>query len=170
VIGIILGALAGLTYVSLGVDALWISLSAVYLALVPVIVLGFVFGRVAPTTVGTSARMGMVGALIGAVASLSENPSATLLLVLHAGACLLVQQFTKSRLLADQQGVSKVVRTWPFIVIAILLPFAVVGLIQLATGAIGALSLLAWLGIAGAIKVVVDDRRALDLNPLREDA
>lgn len=169
-IGIILGALAGLTYVSLGVDALWISLSAVYLALVPVIVLGFVFGRVAPTTVGTSARMGMVGALIGAVASLSENPSATLLLVLHAGACLLVQQFTKSRLLADQQGVSKFVRTWPFIVIAILLPFAVVGLIQLATGAIGALSLLAWLGIAGAIKVVVDDRRALDLNPLREDA
>ena len=169
-IGIIFGALAGLTYIGLGVDALGILLTAVYLALVPVIVLGFVFGRVAPTTVGTSARMGMVGALIGAVASLSENPSATLPLVLHAGACLLVQQFTKSQLLALQQGVSKVVRIWPFIVIAVLLPLAVVGLIQLGTGAISALSLLAWLGIAGAIKRLVEDRRTSDRDHLRGDA
>ena len=169
-IGIILGALAGLTYVGLGVNAPGILLSAVYLALVPVIVLGFVFGRVAPTTVGTSARMGMVGALIGAVTSLGENAQATLPLVLHAGACLLVQQFTKSQLLAVQQGASKVVRIWPFIVIAVLLPLAVVGLIQLVTGAISALSLLAWLGIAGAIKRIVDDRRASDLDPLREEA
>ena len=169
-IGIILGALAGLTYVGLGVDAPGILLSAVYLALVPVIVLGFVFGRVAPTTVGTLARMGLVGALIGAVASLSENPSATPLLVLHAGACLLVQQFTKSQLLAVQQGASKVVRLWPFIVIAVLLPLAVGGLIQLVTGAISALPLLAWLGIAVAIKRIVDDRRASNLDPLREDA
>ena len=169
-IGIILGALAGLIYVGLGVDAPGILLSAVYLALVPVIVLGFVLGRVAPTPVGISARMGMVGAVIGAVASLTENPSATLPLVVHAGACLLVQQFTKSQLLALQQGVSKVVRIWPFIVIAVLLPLAVVGLIQLVTGAIGALSLLAWLGVAGAIKVIVDDRRAFDLDRLRQGA
>ena len=169
-IGIIVGALAGLTYIGLGVDALGILLTAVYLALVPVIVLGFVFGRVAPTTVGITALIGMVGALIGAVVSLSENPPATLPLVLHAGACLLVQQFTKSQLLAVQQGASKVVRIWPFIVIAVLLPLAVVGLIQLVTGAISALSLLAWLGIAGAIKRIVDDRRASDLDPLREEA
>lgn len=169
-IGIILGALAGLTYVGLGVDAPGILLSAVYLALVPVIVLGFVFGRVAPTTVGITALIGMVGALIGAVVSLSENPPATLPLVLHAGACLLVQQFTKSRLLALQQGVSKVVRIWPFIVIAVLLPLAVGGLIQLGTGAISALSLLAWLGIAGAIKRLAEDRRTSDRDHLRGDA
>ena len=167
-IGIIFGALAGLTYIGLGVDAPGILLSAVYLALVPVIVLGFVFGRVAPTTVGITALIGMVGALIGAVVSLSENPPATLPLVLHAGACLLVQQFTKSRLLALQQGVSKVVRIWPFIVIAVLAPLAVGGLIQL--GPVLALSLLAWLGIAGTIKRIVDDRRASDLDPLREEA
>ena len=117
-IGIIFGALAGLTYIGLGVDALWIPLSAVYLALVPVIVLLFVFGRVAPTTVGISALVGMVGALIGAVVSLSESPPVTLPLVLHAGACLLVQQFTKSRQRAVQLGVSPVVRIWPFIVIS----------------------------------------------------
>lgn len=169
-IGIIVGALAGLTYVGLGVDALGIHLWAVNLALVLVVVLGLVFGRVAPTTVGIAALMGMVGALIGALASISYRPFDALLLVLHAGACLVVWQFTRSRLLAVQRGVPEVVRTWPFIVSAVLLPFALSGLIELATGAIGVLTLLAWLGTAWAIKLIVDDRRALNSNPLREDA
>lgn len=169
-IGIIVGALAGLTYVGLGVEGLWIPLWAVNLALVLIVVLGLVFGRVAPTTVGTAALMGMVGALIGTLASVFDRPFDALLLVLQAGACLVVWQFTRSRLLAVQRGVPEVVRTWPFIVSAVLLPFAFLGLGELATGTIGVLTLLAWLGTAWAIKAIVDDRRALDSNPLREDA
>ena len=51
---------------------------------------------------------------------------------------------------------------WPFIVIVVLAPLAVGGLIQLATGAISPvliLSVLAWLGIVGASKRIIEDRR-----------
>lgn len=52
---------------------------------------------------------------------------------------------------------------WPFIVIVVLAPLAVGGLIQLTTGALSPvliLSALAWLGIAGAVKRIVEDRRS----------
>lgn len=51
---------------------------------------------------------------------------------------------------------------WPFIVIVVLAPLAVGGVIQLATGAISPvliLSVLAWLGIVGAVKRIIEDRR-----------
>lgn len=51
---------------------------------------------------------------------------------------------------------------WPFIVIVVLAPLAVGGLIQLAIGVISPvliLSVLAWLGIIGAIKRIIGDRR-----------
>lgn len=63
-------------------------------------------------------------------------------------------------------------RVWPFIVIAVLAPLAVGGLIQLGTGAISpvlALSALAWLGIVGAIKRIVEDRRTSDRGALQDD-
>lgn len=51
---------------------------------------------------------------------------------------------------------------WPFIVIVVLAPLAIGGLIQLATGAVSPiliLSVLAWLGIVGAVKRIIEDRR-----------
>ena len=51
---------------------------------------------------------------------------------------------------------------WPFIVIVLLAPLALGGLLQVATGAVGPtliLTVLAWLGIVGAVKRIVEDRR-----------
>jgi hypothetical protein len=48
------------------------------------------------------------------------------------------------------------------VVVVVLAPLAVGGLIQLATGAISPvliLSLLAWLGIVGAVRRIIEDRR-----------
>jgi hypothetical protein len=51
---------------------------------------------------------------------------------------------------------------WPFVVIVVLAPLALGGLLQLATGAISSvlgLAVLAWLGIAAAVKRIIEERR-----------
>lgn len=54
------------------------------------------------------------------------------------------------------------VGVWPFVVIIVLGPLALGGLLQLATGGVSPvliLAVLAWFGIAGAVKRIIEDRR-----------
>ena len=51
---------------------------------------------------------------------------------------------------------------WPFVVLVVLAPLALGGLVQVATGTVSPvliLSGLAWVGVAGAVKRIVEDRR-----------
>ena len=60
---------------------------------------------------------------------------------------------------------------WPFVVIVVLAPLALGGLVQLAVGnasPVLILAVIAWLGIAGAVKRIVEDRRSSTGKHVRE--
>lgn len=60
---------------------------------------------------------------------------------------------------------------WPFVVIIVLAPLALGGLVQLAVGNVSPvliLAVIAWLGIAGAVKRIIEDRRPPTGKHVRE--